>query len=181
MDNSEEHTPLQQQSPSDPPTRTRNLPLSTTTTAQKGCLLQFLTIFSSVIIVCGIGIAFLQIASMYYMAMDMSLVRAGIRLYVIFFSIIVILNELEVSALVRNSIISYSWIARGLLYCFIGLIVLDQHVGHHLDSQVFRLCFGVFGHTLFVAGVCYFLMGLMCLKRTRDERWALHCCVVLFN
>lgn len=179
MEGDGERTPLQQPLPSAPPANTsksssnttNNLPVNVTTaTAQKGCLLQFLTVFSSAIIVCAIGIAFMQVASLYFMAIELSLIRAGIRLYVIIFSIIIILNEMEVSSLVRNSIISYSWIGRGLFYFFIGLIVLDQHVGHHIDSQVFRLSFGIFGHALLCSGVCYLVMGLLCLKRTRDER-----------
>jgi hypothetical protein len=177
MVDTEERTPLQPQQelpPRDklsPPPARPSTGSSSSSSAQKGCLLQFLTIFSSVVIVSVIGVAFMQVVSMYYMGEKMSLARAGIRIYVIFFCVIIILNELEWSALVRNSIISYSWIGRGLFYFFIGLVVLDQHVGHRLESQLFRLCFSVLGNTLAVSGVCYLLMGLMCLKRARDERY----------
>lgn len=161
----DEHTPLQSElpHPSGPPNeQSRGI--------QKGCLLQFLTIFSSLIIVCAVGISFLQVLGVYYLVSEMTFVRAAIRIYVVLFSFIVILNELEWSALVRNSIISYSWIARGMFYSFIGFIVLDQHVGHQLESQIFRLCFSVCGDTLVVSGAVYILMGLLCLKRARDER-----------
>jgi hypothetical protein len=172
MADSDERTPLQPQlstaktEPKAPKSTISGKPVK----AQKGCLLQYLTVFSSIVIVCAIGIGFLQVVSMYYLAMDMSAARAGVHMYMIFFSAVIVMVELELSALVRNSIVSYSWIGRGFFYLFIGLLVLDQHVGHHLESQLVKLCCNILGNTLAISGLLYLIMGLLCLKRARDER-----------
>lgn len=172
MSENDEHTPLQRAHSPPPSAPSSSNTSRTNRTANKGCLLRFLTVLSVFIIISGLGIICLQAGSMYLLATKISLVRAGLQLYIVIFSVIIILNEMEWTALVRNSLVSYSWIARGLFYIFIGLILLDQQLGYRTGSQFVGLCSVLFGHSLVFSGLIYLIMGLLCLKRMRDDRMA---------
>ena len=98
-----------------------------------------------------------------------SVVRAGLRAYAVLFSIITVLNELEWTSVVRSSIYSYSWIARGLFYFFIGLLVLD-HTLVTLRKVVCSVYVATFLDTAWPFLVLLLYNGLIMYKESQEMK-----------
>lgn len=92
-----------------------------------------------------------------------------LRFYVVLLSLIVVLNELEFTAFVRESGILKHWMSRGLLYGFVGLLGLEQMdtaSSRNQDRQGFQPSMTFVEGVAWVmigCGILYFAMGACCL------------------
>jgi MFS family permease len=92
-----------------------------------------------------------------------------LQFYVVLLSFIVVLNELEFTAFVRESGVLKHWVSRGLLYAFIGLLGLEQMdtlSSRNQDRQGFKASMAFVQGIAWVmacCGILYFAMGACCL------------------
>jgi hypothetical protein len=94
-------------------------------------------------------------------------------MYIVVFSLAVILTELDWTAPIRNSILSQSWTFRGLFYIFIGLLEFVLHIDiHDWRGQLIPFSVVVSASFMTLVGAIYSFMGIICLKKTKDERMA---------
>jgi len=105
-----------------------------------------------------LGIAFQSVGPIQYV----------LRFYVVLLSLLVILNELELTSITRESRILRYWITRGVFYAFIGLLGLEENdTSSSTNANDFRI--GIL-YTKAVAwimvglGGLYFVMGVCCLQ-----------------
>mmetsp|Transcript_9566 Transcript_9566/g.14401 ORF Transcript_9566/g.14401 Transcript_9566/m.14401 type:complete len:190 (+) Transcript_9566:183-752(+) len=140
--------------------------------ATKGCMLHLLTALSCFVII-SVTLIFLT----EFFGLCMSLIQSwpgfefGLKIYCCCFTIIVILIEMEWTSTARQSIICQSWIWRGLFYAFIGFLENSMHAGDDKTLPVEWALF-VAATLMIVYGFIYAVMGLLNLKRLRDERMA---------
>lgn len=152
----------------------------------RGCFLTFVALISCLGILAGIIMLVAQIVYIYFfdescnlfilifsISYILTVVQFLIRCYIIVFSVTVLLTEMDWTAAVRNSVVSISWTFRGFFYMFIGLLelALDNDVD---DWKVEVIPFSIIlsGSSMLIVGVLYLLMGVCCLKKTRDDRMA---------
>jgi hypothetical protein len=93
-----------------------------------------------------------------------------LRLYVIALCFLAILVELEWTKFARESAILRYWITRGLFYCFLGVIGLEQNDtegGKNSDMRGFNVSGAYISMAALImtgVGAAYSLMGLCCLQ-----------------
>jgi hypothetical protein len=129
----------------------------------------WISIFAIVIaLAAGIG----QLLSLFYQEIN-GAIHYVLRIYVVLFSALVVVNELEWFAFTRESRVLHSWVSRGLLYSFVGVIALQENEVTPQDDNP-----AVDGAMYYVAaadwamlgiGMLYFVMGVICLQRI-DEK-----------
>jgi hypothetical protein len=89
------------------------------------------------------------------------------QLYAIVLSIAIAFTELEWTETLRTFILLQNWVTRGLAYIFVGLMAIEKHTNSVFKSTLFWLGIG-----LIAFGGIYAFMGLLCLKRIRDQKMA---------
>ncbi len=88
-----------------------------------------------------------------------------IRVFAVVFSVFVIVAELEIKVFMRYFTFMYRWMARGLVYAFIGVISYNAEVEFKPGYGAFNaVCAGM----MVVVGVLYFLLGLSCMKTVKE-------------
>jgi len=101
----------------------------------------------------------------------------AVRCYMTLFSLVIVAVELEL--VFHQSTLFNNWIAKGIIYSFLGLVGMEEartvsediHLKHP-DSQsiYFTLLFISASSWVFVAvGMLYFLLGIFCMKGVRDR------------
>lgn len=137
----------------------------------KGCFLVFYGGFSIFTTVC-ISVAFIVDCVLLIVATVMQskfdTLQLLLRLYLIAFNILAFFCEMEWTEAVRTTSLLQSWELRGLFYAFIGLFLIREFGAVFL----FRLNVAVYivGCLMTFCGVVYTIMGMLCLKRVRNER-----------
>ena len=101
---------------------------------------------------------------------DIDILSCVMRGYVMVLCALIVCNEAEWTALVRNSRILRYWITRGLFYAFVGVIGLQQNdhateVEPYLhDSSASLRFIKVVAWLMVAVGALYFGMGALCLQ-----------------
>eukprot|EP00978_Attheya_sp_CCMP212_P000422 scaffold867_cov50-Attheya_sp.AAC.1 len=129
----------------------------------------FISVFAIFIaLAAGIG----QFLSLFYQEIN-GAIHYVLRVYVVSFSALVVVNELEWFAFTRESRVLHNWVSRGLLYSFVGVIALQENQVTPQDDNP-----AVDGAMYYVAaadwailgmGMVYFAMGIIGLQRI-DEK-----------
>ena len=136
----------------------------------------FFNIISLVTILIGTLTTLAQIFSLAYVK-DAPGSRKTLDLYGLFFCMTVLFIELEFPKVIRENILSKSFVARGLYYVFIGLLVYDTTVYScdgepssleqyypNIDSYITAITV-----MMMSIGSFYFLMGISCMKKKKDK------------
>ena len=110
----------------------------------------------------GIG----QFAGMIYL--QESGIQWVLRIYVILLCFLAVLVELEWTKFARESAILKFWITRGLFYCFVGVLGLEQNAteeGIKFNGvDAFGQVSNIVAWMMIGVGLVYSTMGLCCLQ-----------------
>lgn len=92
-----------------------------------------------------------------------------LRLYIIGFCVLIIMNELRWTTFTRESRLLSNWVSRGILYSFVGLTAVEQNKVSSARSSMSFAVFGLMyieslGWSMFAIGVVFFIMGVTCMK-----------------
>jgi hypothetical protein len=125
--------------------------------------------------------------SLYLLAIEI-----GIRFYLAAFAIISILIEFEFTTAARDSNLCQSWEYRGLGYIFLGLLhaytsltkISSQEENEEEasveNSLIFQLISKFLSVSLMIIGALYITLGLLNMKRIRDEKMARYIQLISF-
>jgi hypothetical protein len=143
------------------------------------------------VVTCGaaLNIALAQVLSMIFHR-HVSWLETVVRIYEILFSILVVLNELQWTFLIKESRILTSYTFRGILYTFIGIlgILMDDIGQNSSDSysygsyannnitiylltgeQALELYIRIVSWSMVGFGVIYLVMGVMRIQQKVDR------------
>ena len=105
-------------------------------------------------------------------AQYLDIVGTIVRMYGIVLCGVAILAELEITEAIRSSAMLQNWVARGIFYIFLGLLALNNsNYNENLDSSA-QTYVTAASLSLVTMGCIYSFMGLLCLKRLKDDRMA---------
>lgn len=115
-----------------------------------------------------------------FLVVDVSILEGLLRIYIIVFTIVFCLAEMEISYVVNHLASMQNWIVRGLMYSFLGLIgenearsvmeyrAVKGHLRTSIDSKMASIFITVSSWAMVVAGIIYFIMGICMMKKLRD-------------
>jgi hypothetical protein len=98
-----------------------------------------------------------------------------LRGYGVLFGLFVIMAELEVGPYFRDSRMMSSWVMRGLVYSFLGVIGTEESISVNLDKSslpngaAVELFAQIASYCMVACGGCYILLGLLCCKGRKDK------------
>jgi hypothetical protein len=130
---------------------------------------KFLAILAALAMTIGqfVGIAFHYVGPIQYV----------LRVYMIGFCIVMILNEMEWISFIYQSSLLSNWISRGILYSFVGTIGISQYTTEAPTSdasaatagggglpQAALLYIQVVAWGMVGIGIIYFLLGIFCCQ-----------------
>ncbi|CAM9360624.1 unnamed protein product [Choristocarpus tenellus] len=136
---------------------------------RRGCLLNTFVVVNAVTVLVAMGVGAAQVLVLVNNT-TLSPVAIAIRCYNVLFCFAIIFAELEWTQTVRELSILHSWMPRGTIYSFVGLLTLEEENEKGLDEGSASMYVTVIGWIMVAIGVLYFLMGLCCVKRLRDKR-----------
>lgn len=129
-------------------------------------LFKFINILMSLLLVIA------QVVSVVYLPFDG--IELVLKIFLSSFSVLVILNELELWEVLRSSPLLKNWIPRGYFYAFIGMVSLEENnikpkEGSDLTTIPVDYTAAMFIETaswmMVGLGVCYVIFGLCCGQR----------------
>lgn len=106
------------------------------------------------------------------------LIQTVLRAYLILFCVIFILVELEFEWVVNNVTPLKSWLNRGFLYSFVGVVGMEESFAALAEQypkvpgvkeQFASIFLKISSSGLFSVGILYVLMGVLCLKSLHDR------------
>lgn len=110
------------------------------------------------------------------------LLQACLRVYMILFTVVFILAEVEVPYIAKNVSSLQNWVLRGLMYSFIGLIGAEEarsvveykavkgKLKTGMNTKMVSVFIEASSWAMVVVGLIYLLMGILRLKRIKDNR-----------
>jgi uncharacterized PurR-regulated membrane protein YhhQ (DUF165 family) len=126
-------------------------------------LLNMITICSALCMALG------QCAGVFFEKLGM--VDYVLRIYVLLFCLLVVLNETDLFSLTRDSKLLRIWVFRGAFYGFIGVLGLSENaafptIGREgfLQRDPALNSIFVFSLLMILVGLLYFTMGALCLQ-----------------
>jgi len=161
-----------------PPTESNNLPSNSTkdVSPQRTTFHKCINVIRFGVIVCAFNMGAGEIVSCYLIPSNsLSLTETILRMYMLVFCSITILNELEVWKFITHNALLKNWISRGCFYAFVGILGLEEYMVHvhsqqsmeEGDGRAFYIqgvAYGMVG-----SGVVYVIMGIMCLQKCFEK------------
>ena len=140
----------------------------------RGWCLSFFLCLSIFSILSAIGIIIAQIGTLSYDGRSLTSMpqTVAIRAYGVLFASIIIFTELRWTKMINESTFLQNWVTRGLFYVFVGLLTLEQNQEKAVQPNWIVLYVEVIGLILNTIGILYTFMGIMCLKRIKDQKEA---------
>lgn len=108
------------------------------------------------------------------------MIESGVRLYMVAFSVVGILIELEITTAARSSSLCQFWEYRGLGFIFIGLLHAYTYLDEELSNSTVLLLLNITSYGVLFSGLVYIILGLLNLKRIRDEKMARYVQLISF-
>ncbi|EKU23232.1 hypothetical protein NGA_0712000 [Nannochloropsis gaditana CCMP526] len=133
--------------------------------------LKIFTVINWITIIAAILAAIAELLSLIY-TKPRTLPGFTVRLYCLFFLLVIVLSEIEWSKPVRDSAITTSWFWRGAFQVFVAALVYEMQPGGDNLSAVKRNFIAFAAIVLLVVGFLYAAMGLCFVKRWRDTQLA---------
>jgi len=111
-----------------------------------------------------------------------NILQGCLRVYMILFTLVFVLSEIEVRYVAENVTSLQNWVLRGVMYSFIGLIGAEESrsvveyrsvngkLRAGLNTKVISIFIEISSWAMVGAGLLYFLMGIFRLKRIKDKR-----------
>mmetsp|Transcript_29621 Transcript_29621/g.60483 ORF Transcript_29621/g.60483 Transcript_29621/m.60483 type:complete len:222 (-) Transcript_29621:29-694(-) len=108
------------------------------------------------------------------------LMESAMRLYTVGFSVIIAMNELELTPITKESLVLRQFLPRGVIYSFVGCV---GNITNDIGSDNYRHWYGrsqfsnlsqeafaevyimVISFMMIVLGLLYIVMGILCLDR----------------
>eukprot|EP00568_Trieres_chinensis_P000269 CAMPEP_0183308508 /NCGR_PEP_ID=MMETSP0160_2-20130417/22296_1 /TAXON_ID=2839 ORGANISM="Odontella Sinensis, Strain Grunow 1884" /NCGR_SAMPLE_ID=MMETSP0160_2 /ASSEMBLY_ACC=CAM_ASM_000250 /LENGTH=205 /DNA_ID=CAMNT_0025472361 /DNA_START=91 /DNA_END=708 /DNA_ORIENTATION=- len=112
----------------------------------------------------------------------MQILDGLLRAFMLVFSIIFLLCEIEIPFMTTNIVSMQDWVTRGIMYVFLGLVTAQEQKGiqvvtvvkgkkkFHMSAQATLLFIKISAWAMVAIGVVYFLMGICRLKKVRDSK-----------
>mmetsp|Transcript_434 Transcript_434/g.764 ORF Transcript_434/g.764 Transcript_434/m.764 type:complete len:189 (-) Transcript_434:1602-2168(-) len=144
-----------------------------TLTHDKDYFLWFYATFSSTT---AIILGFATVLSVFLILIDtrmrdsFEVVHFMLRLYGLTLMVVAILSELEWFEAIRQSSILQNWTSRGIFLTFLGLFVFVEYSKLTLGRFKFVTMVAVVSLVIVLCGCVYTGMGLMNLKRLKNEK-----------
>lgn len=138
--------------------------------AKKSCLHHLFTFISfltgSTAFLMWVG----QVASLYYW--DVDPLQTVLRCYMVLACLTILLNELGLTKIVRESAILRAWVTKGIFYSFVGVLGLAEndttradidHINAPGHDQAMKFINAI-SCMLAAMGALYYAMGCLCLQ-----------------
>mmetsp|Transcript_26874 Transcript_26874/g.77480 ORF Transcript_26874/g.77480 Transcript_26874/m.77480 type:complete len:231 (-) Transcript_26874:1303-1995(-) len=128
---------------------------------------KFLTVVSSLMLFVG------QCVAIFYG--PASRVQIVLKLYIMAFCILIIMNEMEWTRLATESKLLVNWMGRGFSYSFVGLVSVEENdvmvkfINISLAGKTQLMFIETVGYMMVGVGVIYFTLGLSCCKSVSDR------------
>lgn len=150
------------------------------------CCLEFFRIFSGVVVTAFLGLLVTQIIPLWLGGVkSQTYFDLALKGYVTLFCLVFILVEVNAPLpFLRDSDLLQTFLSRGFIYSFLGLICLQEAYSDRVKDMVsahasngsdeFHVAWAslfmeISSWIMFSSGVFYMLMGICCLKKTRDK------------
>lgn len=104
-----------------------------------------------------------------------SRVQVVLKLYVMAFCILIIMNEMEWTRLATESKLLVNWMGRGFSYSFVGLVSVEENdvmvrfINVSLAGKTQLMFIEAVSYMMVGVGVIYFVLGLSCCKSVSDR------------
>jgi hypothetical protein len=129
---------------------------------ERGCFLTFILIVNVFTAALALTFVVSQVVAI-ILEDSMQIPQFVVRGYGVVFGLSMILIEIGWPEIVKENILSHSWICRGFAYAFIGTLALEEaDEGSFADSAKYFLDY--MGYFVCGIGALYFVMGCLCLK-----------------
>ncbi|GAB5033905.1 golgi apparatus membrane protein tvp15 [Nannochloropsis oceanica] len=133
--------------------------------------LKIFTVINWITIIVAVLAAIAELLSLINMSKK-TVPSITVRLYCLFFLVIIILSELEWSKPVRDSAITTSWFWRGVFQIFVAALVYEMKPQGSSVTEAEQNFIIFTSLVLLVIGFLYAGMGLCFVKRWRDSNLA---------
>ena len=148
----------------------------------KNCFLHFFHWLEGLAIMACIGILTTQLIPLIVVPLkQLGFLQTVLRIYISLFTVIFILIELRVPwVFLKKAYLLQTYFSRGLLYTFLGVIVMEEAYSGRIDDMVHHassdfhvawapLFMQISSWFVFVIGCAYMLLGVCCLQLFRDN------------
>ena len=104
-----------------------------------------------------------------------SRVQVVLKLYVMAFCVLIIMNEMEWTRLATESKLLVNWMGRGFSYSFVGLVSVEENdvmvrfINVSLAGKTQLMFIETVSYMMVGVGVIYFILGLSCCKSVSDR------------
>ena len=104
-----------------------------------------------------------------------SRVQVVLKLYVMAFCVLIIMNEMEWTRLATESKLLVNWMGRGFSYSFVGLVSVEENdvmvrfINVSLAGKTQLMFIESVSYMMVGVGVIYFILGLSCCKSVSDR------------
>eukprot|EP00561_Arcocellulus_cornucervis_P014695 CAMPEP_0185805624 /NCGR_PEP_ID=MMETSP1322-20130828/3972_1 /TAXON_ID=265543 /ORGANISM="Minutocellus polymorphus, Strain RCC2270" /LENGTH=226 /DNA_ID=CAMNT_0028501673 /DNA_START=1 /DNA_END=678 /DNA_ORIENTATION=- len=102
-------------------------------------------------------------------------VQVVLKLYVMAFCVLIIMNEMEWTRLATESKLLVNWMGRGFSYSFVGLVSVEENdvmvrfINVSLAGKTQLMFIEAVSYMMVGVGVIYFILGLSCCKSVSDR------------
>jgi hypothetical protein len=142
------------------------------TNPRRSCLNHFcktLEYFTSLV---ALTIGTLEVLAFFYL--KMTVLENILTIYMILFCMLIIMTELNIFNVAKESKILNLWPLRGLFYIFVGILGLNVinmtvMVGAEVERSLFKNFSVVFSFIMIGLGVLYAALGLLCIQMINDK------------
>jgi len=157
-------------------------PVQLVVSPMKNCCLHFFHWFEALAIMSCLGVLTTQLIPLVIVPLkDLGFLQTVLRIYVSLFSVAFILVELRVPwPFLKKAHLLQSYFSRGLLYTFLGVVVMEEAYSGRIDDMVHHassefhvawapLFMQISSWFVFGIGCFYMIFGLCCLQLLRDN------------
>lgn len=131
---------------------------------RRSCIQHFFRLMRAVAIIGSLAMAAGQTIEILFG--DIEVIEYILRLYMLIFCLVIILNELTCTRIISSGLLS-NWISRGVIYSFVGVVGIDENhrdeYANNVDQTTLTflkiVAWGMIG-----CGILYFILGLLCCQ-----------------
>ena len=141
--------------------------------AKRSCVHRFFRFVKFITVVSSLMLFIGQCVAIFYGRA--SRVQIVLKLYVMAFCCIIIMNEMEWTRLATDSRLLTNWMGRGFSYSFVGLVSVEENdvmvkfMNVGLANKTQMMFIEAVGYMMVAVGVIYFALGVSCCKSVSDR------------
>ena len=141
--------------------------------AKRSCVHRFFRFVKFITVVSSLMLFIGQCVAIFYGSA--SRVQIVLKLYIMAFCCLIIMNEMEWTSLATDSRLLTNWMGRGFSYSFVGLVSVEENdvmvkfMDVSLANKTQMMFVEAVGYMMVAVGVIYFTLGLSCCKSVSDR------------